>query len=124
MIGIRGATTIENDNEEEIIKNTIDLLKEIISANSLNNEKVTAIFFSSTKDITAAYPAKAARHMGLTDVPLMCSQEMHVEGSLQKCIRLCLFYDGEISKKDIKHIYLNNAKQLRPDLVLCNTTNF
>ncbi len=124
MIGIRGATTIENDNEEEIIKNTIDLLKEIFSANSLSNEKVTAIFFSSTKDVSAAYPAKAARHMGLTDVPLMCSQEMHVEGSLQKCIRLCLFYDGDISKKDIRHIYLNNAKQLRPDLVFCNTTNF
>ena len=117
MIGIRGATTIEKDNEEEIIKNTIDLLKEIISSNNLSNEKVTAIFFSSTKDISAAYPAKAARHMGLTDVPLMCFQEMHVEGSLKKCIRLCISYDGEIAKKDVRHIYLNNAKQLRPDIV-------
>jgi chorismate mutase len=117
MIGIRGATTIEIDDEKEIMKNTIDLLKEIISANDLSNDKVTAVFFSSTKDISAAYPAKAARHMGFTDVPLMCFQEMHVEGSLQKCIRLCVFYDGEMAKKDLRHIYLNNAKQLRPDIV-------
>ena len=123
MIGIRGATTIERDNEEEIIKNTIDLLKEMISSNNLVNEKVTAIFFSSTKDLSAAYPAKAARHMGLIDVPLMCSQEMHVEGSLQKCIRVCLFYDGEISKKNVRHIYLNDAKQLRPDLANQHVNN-
>lgn len=124
MIGIRGATTIEIDNEEEIIKSTIELLKEIISSNSLSNEKVTAIFFSCTKDITTAYPAKAARHMGFTEAALMCFQEMHVEGSLQKCIRICIFYDGEIPMKDIRHIYMNSAKQLRPDLVPFNTTNF
>lgn len=116
MVGIRGATTIEKDNEEELLKGTMELIREITAANSLDKDKVTAIFFSCTRDITAAYPAKAARHMGFTDVPLMCFQEMHVEGSLQKCIRLCVFYDGEIHKKDVRHIYLRGAAQLRPDL--------
>jgi chorismate mutase len=123
VIGIRGATTVENDNEEELMRNTIDLLKEIIDINSLDNRKITAIFFSCTRDITAAYPAKAARHMGFTDVPLMCFQEMYVENSLQKCIRLCIFYDGELSKSDIRHVYLNNARQLRPDLLPANITD-
>lgn len=116
MVGIRGATTIEKDTEEEIVKYTIELLKEIINANSLDSEMITAMFFSCTKDIVSAYPAKAARHMGFTGVPLMCFQEMHVEGSLRKCIRVCVFYSGEIKKKDVKHVYLREARNLRPDL--------
>lgn len=117
MIGIRGATTIENNNDKEISENTIVLIEEIINSNSLNKDKITALFFSCTEDITASYPAKAVRQMGLNEIPLMCFQEMHVENSLPKCIRVCVFYDGEISKKNVRHIYLNNAKQLRPDLL-------
>lgn len=116
MIGIRGATTINSNNEEEIIVNTVILMKEVIKSNSLEKDKITAVFFSCTKDITAAYPAKAARQMGFTDIPLMCFQEMHVEDSLQKCIRLCVFYNADIDKADVRHIYLNNARELRPDL--------
>ena len=117
MVSIRGATTIKKDSEEEIIRGTFVLLEKIISLNSLRSDKITAIFFSCTKDITAAYPAKAARDMGLTDIPLLCFQDMYVEGSIEKCIRLCVFYDGKIDKKHIKHVFLNDAKQLRPELV-------
>lgn len=116
MIGIRGATTISHDSEEEVVKGTIELLKEILKANSLDKDKLTAIFFTCTRDIVSAYPAKAARHMGFVDIPLMCFQEMHVEGSLEKCIRVCVFYDGAINKKDVRHIYLHEAAKLRPDL--------
>lgn len=116
MIGIRGATTINSNYAEEIIANTVALMEEIIYSNSLERDKIVAIFFSCTKDITAAYPAKAARQMGFTDIPLMCFQEMYVENSLQKCIRLCVFYNKEIDKTNVRHIYLNDAKQLRPDL--------
>jgi len=117
VIGIRGATTIETDTEEEIVTNTKELLEEIIKANNLDRDKLTAMFFTCTRDIASAYPAKAARQIGFTDIPLMCFQEMHVEGSLKKCIRLCVFYTGEMQKKDVRHIYLKDAKQLRPDLV-------
>lgn len=117
MIGIRGATTININEEKEILSNTIDLMKKVIYDNVLETNKIAAIFFSCTKDITAAYPAKAVREMGFTDVPLMCFQEMDVQDSLQKCIRICVFYNGEIAKKDVRHIYLNNAKKLRPDLL-------
>lgn len=116
MVGIRGATTINNDTEEDIMNCTTELLEKAISYNSLDRELIKAVFFSCTKDITSAYPAKAAREIGFTEIPLMCFQEMHVDGSLQKCIRLCIFYEGEISPKDIKHVYLKEAKHLRPDL--------
>ena len=117
MIGIRGATTININNEREILTNTVDLMEEVIDANCLERDKIASIFFSCTKDITAAYPAKAVRELGFVDVPLMCFQEMDVFDSLQKCIRICVFYNGEIEKKDVRHIYLNKAKKLRPDLL-------
>ena len=116
MITIRGATTIERDKAEELLAGTTDLLNNIIHANKLELEKIIAIFFTCTQDITSAYPAKAARDMGITHASLMCMQEMHVTQSMAKCIRVCIFYEGELLKDNIKHIYLRNALSLRPDL--------
>lgn len=117
MVSIRGATTINSDNQEEIISNTRLLLEQVININKLENKHITAIFFSCTKDITAAYPARAARELGITHAALMCLQEMFVEGSLEKCIRVCLFYDQELEQASVKHVYLNKAVILRPDLI-------
>lgn len=115
MIALRGATTINENTQEDIFDNTILLLDHIIRSNHLDKNRITSIFFSCTRDITAAYPAKAARMMSLSDVALMCFQEMYVEESLEKCIRICLFYDGDLDKSQLKHIYLNKAASLRPD---------
>lgn len=117
MISIRGATTIKNNTAEDILSNTRFLLEKIIETNKLDIDSITAVFFSCTKDITAAYPAKAARELGITHASLMCLQEMHVEGSLNKCIRICVFYDENLGQSSVKHIYLNEAVILRPDLV-------
>lgn len=117
MVAIRGATTISTNSPEEILSNTRVLLEQIINANDLATGLISAIFFSSTKDITAAYPAKAARELGLIHAALMCLQEMQVDGSLQKCIRVCIFYDKSLDQSSVKHIYLNNAVALRPDLI-------
>ncbi len=115
MLTIRGATSVENNSEKDILKETEKLLETIIRENNLKKEKVVSILFSATKDLNKAYPARAARKLGFTDIGLMCFQEMEVENSLESCIRLILFYNDEI--KNIKHIYLNKAKSLRPDLV-------
>lgn len=117
MISIRGATTINRNTQEEILFNTRQLLEQIMKENKLEIKNITAIFFSCTKDITAAYPAKAARELGVTHASLMCLQEMHVEGSLEKCIRLCIFYNEQQEQASVKHIYLNKAISLRPDLI-------
>lgn len=117
MISIRGATTIQNDVEEEIISGTKELLQETIRANKLAINQITAIIFTCTKDITSAYPAKAARELGMTNSALMCVQEMYVENSLTMCIRICIFYDGDPSIEKIQHVFLRKAIILRPDLI-------
>lgn len=117
MLSIRGATTITADSPEEVISATTELLQSIIIENKLQLEKITAVFFTCTRDITSAYPAKAARDLGITQAALMCLQEMYVENSLDRCIRICVFYNEETISDMIKHIYLNNAVTLRPDLL-------
>jgi monofunctional chorismate mutase len=117
MISIRGATTIQNDKAEEILSATSELLQKTISANQLDINQITAIIFTCTKDISSTYPAKAARDLGIAQAALMCVQEMYVENSLPKCIRICIFYNHDILAEEIKHIYLKNAAILRPDLI-------
>jgi chorismate mutase len=117
MISIRGATTIQNDLEEEIIAGTKELLQETIKANKLDINQITAIIFTCTKDITSAYPAKAARELGIINSALMCVQEMHVEKSLMMCIRICIFYNNDSLTEKIQHIFLRKAIVLRPDLI-------
>jgi monofunctional chorismate mutase len=117
MVSIRGATTIENDTAQELLSGASELLLEIINANNLKIDNIIAIFFTCTRDLTSTYPAKAARDIGITHASLMCLQEMHVVNSLEKCIRICIFYEDNITIDEIKHVYMNSATSLRPDLV-------
>lgn len=116
MISIRGAITLERNNRDEIIEATKELLLEIENKNDLDNENVISILFSSTKDLNAEYPAKAARLLGYTQCGLMCFNEMEVINSLKKCIRVMILYNGNIEQRDVNHVYLKGAKALRPDL--------
>ena len=116
MVSIRGATTVEHNNKEEIIRATKELLLRIESDNNLIKDNVISILFSSTKDLNAEYPAKAARLLGYTQCGLMCFNEMDVIGSIKRCIRAIVLYQDLLEQKDVKHIYLNKAKTLRPDL--------
>ncbi len=117
LVSIRGAITVENNNKKDIIQATKELLASIEKENNLKKENVVSILFSSTKDLDAEYPAKAARMLGYTQCGLMCFNEMYVKGSLSKCIRVMILYqDPVIEQKQVKHIYLKGAKILRPDL--------
>lgn len=115
---IRGAITIEENTKENIVTNTEILLNEIIEKNNINKENIINIIFSATKDITKAYPAIATRNIGITDCAIMCAQEMDVEDSLPMCIRVMITVNLDIKKQDLHHIYLKNAKKLRPDISL------
>jgi chorismate mutase (EC 5.4.99.5) len=92
------------------------LLNEILDKNNLSHQDIVSIIFTSTRDIKSQYPAVAARNIGMTDIPLLCCQEMYVEGSLEKCIRVLMHIQGTAPRK-IRHIYLEKAKCLRPDLI-------
>lgn len=115
--GIRGATTVLANEETEILTATEKLLEEIIAENNLNAEDVTSVWITVTPDLDAAFPARAIRAFeGWDFVPLMCATEIPVKGALPKCIRLLLHVNTTKGQREIKHIYLNEAKKLRPDL--------
>ncbi|MCL2350503.1 MAG: chorismate mutase [Defluviitaleaceae bacterium] len=115
MIAIRGAICAEN-TPQSIESHAAELLTEIFKANDLNIEDIIAITFTCTKDLNAAYPARAARAMGLAYASLMCVQEMDVQNSLQKCIRVQVLAQKDARQNEAKHIYLGAVKALRPDL--------
>ena len=116
IVSIRGAITLKENSEKEIINHTKELLMEIEKQNCLDRENVISILFSATKDLNSAYPAKAARILGYTNAGLMCFNEMEVVNSLKKCIRVMVLYNGNIKQNHVKHVYLKEAKALRPDL--------
>lgn len=114
--GIRGATTTAENNETDILSATEELLSEIITKNELHPDNIISIFFSVTKDLDAAFPAKVAREtLQLEDTPLLCLNEIAVPGSLERCIRVLMHVDTNLDKRSIKHIYINGATVLRPD---------
>jgi len=116
--GIRGATTVQDDRPELILAATQELLESIIKANPLvRPEDVASAFFTVTDDISSIHPALAARKMGWNMVPMMCAREIPVPGSLTLCIRVLVQWNTDLDQKAIKHIYLQNAVSLRPDLV-------
>lgn len=113
---VRGAITVDDNDKEEILSRTEVLLKEIIDTNHMVQEDMISIIFTVTADLDKVFPAVAARHLGITDVPLMCMQEIPVPGSLPKCVRILLHFNTDKSNSDILHQYLRGATVLRPDL--------
>lgn len=114
--GIRGAITIDENKKDLIIEGTIRLLSEIIESNKIHEDDIVSIFFSVTEDLNATFPARAARTIGLTDTPLLCFHEIRVPDGLEKCIRILMHINSNKNKSDIKHIYLEKAESLRPDI--------
>jgi chorismate mutase len=113
--GIRGATTVQANQAEAIISATRELLQAVISANDIRAEDVASVFFTTTPDLNAAFPARAARELGWTDTGLLCSHEMDVPNSLPACIRVLIHWNTDKTQEQIVHVYLNDARQLRPD---------
>lgn len=117
MIAIRGATTIEEDKAEDIEAASIELFSKLIESNGLNLNDITAIFFSCTKDITKDYPGKFIRqYFKLGNTAIMHFNEMDVENSLEKCIRILIFVEKN-DNESINYVYLKKAKNLRRDLL-------
>ncbi len=112
--GIRGATTVEHNNQEEILSATRELLELLIKQNDLHTEDIASALFTVTDDLDAAFPALAARDLGWTETALMCCREIPVPNSLGKCIRVLLHVNTERSASEIQHVYIREAVTLRP----------
>jgi len=113
--GIRGATTAISNAAEDILEVTDELMHVLIHLNDLDPDEVASIFFTTTPDLTAIFPALAARSAGWTGVPLICSHEMNVPGSLQKAVRVLIHVNTTKASDEIRHVYLKGARQLRPE---------
>ena len=115
--GVRGATTVTRNDEQEILDATAALLKEIVERNEIEPEDICSVWITVTPDLTATFPARAIRVLkGWDMVPLMCSTEIPVQGALPKCIRLLIQVNTTKGQREMKHVYLNEARSLRPDL--------
>lgn len=115
--GIRGATTVTRNEEQDILQATANLLKEIVERNEIDPEDICSVWITVTPDLDATFPARAIRVMNGWDmVPLMCSTEIPVKGGLPMCIRLLIQTNTTKSQREMKHVYQNEAKSLRPDL--------
>ena len=115
--GIRGAVTVDENSKEKIWLAARQLVTKILSQNELRAENIGAIIFSTTEDLTAAFPSTALRELpALRLVPLFDTREPAVENSLPLCIRVLILADIEIEQNKVHHVYLGGAKNLRPDL--------
>jgi chorismate mutase len=120
--GIRGAICAQANEVDAILLATRQLLERIIAVNDLSVDDVTSAIFTATPDLDAAYPARAAREMGWTQVPLLCMQEMNVVDTLPRCIRVLIHWNTDRAPDQIRHVYLGEARALRPDLARSDRT--
>jgi len=113
---IRGATVAAANSKAAILESASELLRAILVANALAPGDLISILFTVTPDLDAAYPTRAARELGWTDIPLLDAQQPRVAGDLAHCIRVLVHCESVRARHEIKHIYLGEAKKLRPDL--------
>jgi chorismate mutase len=115
--GVRGATNVAQDTREEILTATEELLKEMLRANGITRfDDIASVFFTTTPDLVATFPAEAARTIGMQHVPLICASEIAVPGRLARCIRVLMQVNTDTPQREVVHVYLRDAKNLRPDI--------
>lgn len=113
---IRGAIQVEANTREEVLGGAAELVLEVLRRNLVQAEDLISILFTATPDLTAEFPAYAARQLGLTDVPLMCASEIAVPGALPRTLRLLAHVETARPRADMRHVYLRGASALRTDL--------
>lgn len=116
MRGVRGATTVDVNTTDAILEATEEVLVTMIENNQIVEEDVASVLFTTTPDLTACFPAKAARNLGWRQAALMGFQEIDVPNGLKMCIRVLIHWNTEKEIGEIKHVFLRGARALRPDL--------
>ena len=113
---IRGATQVDRDDRDEILAAVAELVREVLRRNDVDADDLISILFTATPDLTAEFPAYAARQIGITDVPLLCATEIGVPGAMPRVLRLLAHVDTDRARSEIRHVYLRGAAALRTDL--------
>ncbi|MER7544270.1 chorismate mutase [Actinomadura sp.] len=113
---VRGATQIDADDRDQILEATTELVSEVMARNGLTTDDVISVIFTVTPDLTAEFPALAARKLGFHEVPLLCATEIGVPGALPRVIRLMAHIETDRPRSDVQHVYLRGATALRLDI--------
>ena len=116
VLALRGAITLERDDRDHLLERVERLLTEMIERNSLSSDDLISILFTATPDIHSVFPAVAARQMGLGDVPLICAQELSIVDSMPLCVRVLIHTNTELTRSELRRVYLEEARTLRDDL--------
>ena len=112
----RGAIRVPSDDADALLGSTERLLSAVLQRNEIDAEALVSIMFTVTEDLRSAFPAEAARRMGLGRVPLMCAQEIPVAGSMPSVVRILLHFHSERTLDEVEHVYLDGAETLRDDV--------
>jgi chorismate mutase len=113
---IRGAIQLDADERDHLLASTRELVEAVMSANALSSEQLISIVFTVTSDLRSEFPAVAARELGMGDVPLLCTTEIDVPGSLPRVVRLMAHADMDVPRSKVQHVYLRGAVALRRDI--------
>ncbi len=113
---LRGATTVDLDEEGHVHERTVTLVAEMCERNGVDHDDIISILFTATDDIHSAFPAGGARKAGLGDVPLICARELDIEGGTPRCLRIMMHLSTERTRAELHHVYLEGAVHLRDDL--------
>jgi chorismate mutase len=116
LVALRGATTLDVDDEPHMVERVTALLTEMLERNEVDHDDLVSVIFTATDDIHCAFPALAARRMGLGDVPLLCARELDVDGGTPRCVRVMMHLNSERHRSEMRHVYLEGARGLRDDL--------
>jgi chorismate mutase len=113
---LRGATTVDADTSEQVTERVTELLAEMLERNGIAHDDIVSVIFTATDDIVSMFPATAARKAGLGDVPLLCAQELAIQGSMPLTIRVLMHVHTSADRGQLRHVYLHKARSLREDL--------
>ena len=116
MRAIRGATQLDSDDRDHLLVSVEELIREIFSQNDVDTDKLVSMILTATPDLHSEFPALAARQLGIGDVPLLCAQEIDVDGAMPRVIRVMLHIESDLPRSEIRHVYLRGAAALRRDL--------
>jgi chorismate mutase len=113
---IRGATQLDTDDRDHLLASVEELIREILEQNDIETDKLVSMILTATPDLHSEFPALAARQLGIGDVPLLCAQEIAVDGAMPRVIRVIVHIESDLPRGEIRHVYLRGAAALRRDL--------
>jgi chorismate mutase len=113
---IRGATQLDTDDRDHLLASVEELIREILEQNDIETDKLVSMILTATPDLHSEFPALAARQLGIGDVPLLCAQEIAVDGAMPRVIRVMVHIESDLPRGEIRHVYLRGAAALRRDL--------